>query len=381
MTIPAAPNEAASTHSVPPPARRSHTPRRIAIVLIGAIAIIVALYFAGVFEVRPHVAIVTASQDPYWDLVVKGARDAAEKSNVQLTVIRSPGDEDEQNRAVEKLLAQKKLDGLAISPINPQHQFQLLADAAAKTKLITLDSDSPVVNRLVYIGADNYTAGRMCGQQVRQAVPDGGEVIISVGTLYKENGRLRRQGVIDELLERSFEPSRGGLDEGTQPLKGAKYTVVATLIDDLNAGRASDLVAQAAKEHSNLKCIVGLFAYSTPAVLKGLEKAGKLGQIKVVGFDINEPTLRGIENGQVASSIMQDQYGYGFHAVRMLADAARGNLTALPTFQMHYIGCTTVNKDNVAEIRKSLAPGAPAAAASGAPAAATQPATQSARAQ
>ena len=267
--------------------------------------------------------------------------------------------------------------------------MQLLSDAAEKTNLITIDSDSPVVRRLVYIGADNYTAGRMCGQQVRQAVPDGGEVVISVGTLAKDNGRLRRQGVIDELLERSFEPTRSGIDEGNKPLAGSKYTIVATLIDDLSADKAADLVAGAAKDHPSLKCVVGLFAYSTPAILKGLDKSGKLGQIKVVGFDINEPTLKGIEDGQVAATIMQDQYGYGFHAIRMLSDAARGNLNALPAFQMHYIGCNTVTKDNIQDVRKTLAQASSSAplntpAPTGTPGAAgatTQPTTQSAAAQ
>ena len=63
----------------------------------------------------------------------------------------------------------------------------------------------------------------MCAQHIRQAVPDGGEIIISVGSLDKENGHRRRQGVIDELLERSFEPQRPA-DAVDAPLKGPKYT-------------------------------------------------------------------------------------------------------------------------------------------------------------
>ena len=35
---------------------------------------------------------------------------------------------------------------------------------------------------------------------------EGGEVVIAIGSLDKANGQRRRQGVIDELLERSFEP-------------------------------------------------------------------------------------------------------------------------------------------------------------------------------
>src|SRR5207244_6549835 len=48
-----------------PIVRRHLWARRIWIILLGVIAIIVALYYAGAFAVRPPVAIVTASQDPY----------------------------------------------------------------------------------------------------------------------------------------------------------------------------------------------------------------------------------------------------------------------------------------------------------------------------
>src|SRR5436189_5241842 len=118
----------------------------------------------------------------------------------------------------------------------------MLAEIASKTNLITFDSDTPVAGRLCFIGSDNYDAGRMCGQQIRQALPDGGDVIIAVGSLEKENGQRRRQGVIDELLDRPFDPSHP-MDAVDAPLKGSKYSVVATLVDGIDPQRASAMAA------------------------------------------------------------------------------------------------------------------------------------------
>ncbi|GIT30306.1 MAG: hypothetical protein Ct9H300mP1_23520 [Planctomycetaceae bacterium] len=50
---------------------------------------------------------------------------------------------------------------------------------------------------------DNYTAGRMCGELIREALPKGGKVMLFIGRLEQDNARLRRQGVIDALLGRS----------------------------------------------------------------------------------------------------------------------------------------------------------------------------------
>ena len=54
----------------------------------------------------------------------------------------------------------------------------------------------------MYIGMDNYKAGRMCGELVKEALPDGGNVMLFIGRLEQDNSKYRRQGVIDELLDR-----------------------------------------------------------------------------------------------------------------------------------------------------------------------------------
>ena len=64
---------------------------------------------------------------------------------------------------------------------------------------------------------------------MKEAIPEGGEVIICLGNPDKENTQHRRQGVIDELLDRPAEPNRIP-DPLDTPLKGEKYTIVQTLV-------------------------------------------------------------------------------------------------------------------------------------------------------
>jgi hypothetical protein len=46
----------------------------------------------------------------------------------------------------------------------------------------------------MFIGADNYTATRICGKHVRDVVPDGGEILVSVGTLDESRPLINRPG-------------------------------------------------------------------------------------------------------------------------------------------------------------------------------------------
>jgi ribose transport system substrate-binding protein len=336
-----------------PPARRSKlvTPLHIieALIIVGLL-----LWHFGAFRKTPNIAIITSGEGSYWDLVEAGAKKAADQYDCNFTMIRCKTDAMAQVDAINKALAEK-YDGIAISPINPTIEAGALADVATSATLVTLDSDSAVARRLCFVGTDNYEAGHLCAQIVRDALPDGGELLISIGNVEKQNTQRRRQGLIDELLDRDFDPERA-MDPVDQPLKGSKYTIVTTLVDGGDPAMATELAEKALKEHPNVKCLVGLLSYTGTSLVAALgDKAGK---IPVVGFDVAETTLAGIENGSIAGTILQDQFGFGYHAVRILSENARGEKAQMPVFDKQTLPCEIVNKNNVAGIRGRINPSA-----------------------
>jgi ribose transport system substrate-binding protein len=321
--------------------------------IILAIPIIIAVVVAwkgGLLSPAPKITIITSTSDPYWDRVLLGAKQAGSHFDVEVAEVRINGDEKQQSQAIQDAL-NNGYNGLGISPVNPVTQASLMNDVANRVSMVTIDSDCPTANRLAFIGTDNYVAGRQCAQMIRDVLPDGGDIIISVGTLDKDNGRLRRQGLIDSLLDRPLDPSRSP-DPADAQLKGSKYTIVDTLVDNVDISKASQLAVDAIQKHPNLKCFAGLFGYTTPALLDALKKTGKLGQIKVVGFDEAEPTLDGIVSGQVAGTLVQDQYNMGYDTVRFLVEHLRHIPADQPGAHMEYLPCRAVTTaEDVAIIR------------------------------
>src|SRR5688500_12030772 len=84
-------------------APQSRTARRLIVFLIALIALMLVAYYAGLFKPRPKVALVTASQGAYWDLIIRGAQSAAERHKVNLAIIQSKGDEPSQTQAIRSL--------------------------------------------------------------------------------------------------------------------------------------------------------------------------------------------------------------------------------------------------------------------------------------
>lgn len=315
----------------------------LAIVISGAVFFTVAPR-----EVTPRVGLLTADSDPYWERVIKGAEAAAEEFDVELVVGRADGTMDSQTQLLFDF-SESGLDGIAVSPVDTAKQGLALRQVAQSVDLITVDSDCEVANRACFVGADNYAAGRRAGELVKQAMPDGARIAIVMGPISKANGASRRQGIIDELLERSYGPGRP-IEPLDEIVAGDTYTVATTLIDPIDPEQAQANVAAAIAEDPTINCVVGLFAYSAPAALRAIEAAGR-DDITVIGFDDDPALLEAVSSGKAFAALAQDQYQYGYHAIRLLADLARGSANSIPITETVHFPPFVVMADGVEEFR------------------------------
>ncbi len=300
----------------------------------------------------PKVAYVTNGIASFWVIAEKGAQDAGKEVGANVLVRMPPNGVEDQKRMCQDLLAQG-VDGIAISPIDPDNQGDLLDEIAQHTNLITQDSDAPDSARKCYVGMDNYTAGRMCGQLVKEAMPEGGSVMIFVGRLGQANARLRRQGVIDELLDRSEDNTRYD-DPNAGEIKGDKYTILDTRTDGFDFGKAKAQAQDAIAKYEDLGCMVGLFAYNPPLMLEAVREADKVGKIKIVAFDEDEATLQGITDGSIYGTTVQNPYEYGYKSVEILTALAKGDESVIPEGGFINIPARNIKSDNVAEFWAEL---------------------------
>jgi ribose transport system substrate-binding protein len=270
---------------------------------------------------KPHVAYVTNGVASFWVIAEAGAKAGAAEADAEVTVLMPAEGISDQKRMIEDMVT-KSVAGIAVSPIDPENQTEMLNKTAKYTKLITHDSDAPDSTRLAYIGMDNYIAGRMCGELVKEALPEGGKVAIFIGRLEQDNARRRRQGVIDEMLDRDHDPSR--FDPPDEEIKEGKWHIVGTYTDQFDRAQGKANAEDAMSRHPDLDGMVGLFAYNPPLMLEALKQGKKLGKIQVIGFDEADETLQGIKDGTVHGTVVQNPFEYGRQSVILLAGLARG---------------------------------------------------------
>lgn len=298
----------------------------------------------------PRFAYVTNGVDPFWTLAEAGVKQAVIDHGVACDVLMPAAGAVEQKSMLEDLVT-RGVDGIAVSPIDAGNQIDLLNMVAERTILITHDSDAPESNRKVFIGVDNYDAGRACGQLVKEALPDGGTIMILIGRMEQDNSKRRRQGVIDELLDRDHNPER--FDEPGNEIKNEKFTILGTLTDQFDRAKAKANAEDALSRYPDLSAFVGLFAYNPPLALEALDQAGKLGKVKVIAFDEADATLQGILDGTVHGTVVQNPYMYGYRSVEVLKSLHEGQ-TNLPENKFINVPARQIRKADVDEFWTDL---------------------------
>ena len=101
--------------------------------------------------------------------------------------------------------------------------------------------------------------------------------------------------------------------------------------------------------------LIGLWSYNGPAIASAVESAGRKGEVKIICFDEEEETLKGIENGLIEATVVQDPFGFSYEAVKLMHALVTKGDEALPAGNAVYIDARTIDKTNVAEFARNLA--------------------------
>jgi ribose transport system substrate-binding protein len=252
--------------------------------------------------------------------------------------ITADGTAAEQQRIVDDLLT-KGMDGIAISPVDPQNQTALINAAAQRAVVFTQDSDAPESARLCYVGTDNVAAGRQAGQLILDAIPapipEGASIMLFVGKLDAQNARERIQGI-------------------REALDGSNIRIIDVRTDDADEVRAKANAADTLVRYPNIVGLVGLWSYNGPAILNAVREAGKVGRVRIIAFDEADETLAGVRDGAIHGTVVQQPYAFGYQALMRMAQAVRGDLSFVPESKQIIVPTLVVDRSNVEEFTKRI---------------------------
>jgi ribose transport system substrate-binding protein len=247
------------------------------------------------------------------------------------------GKTEEQNQILENLSSQG-YDGIAVTVIAPNDEVGILNKVADKTKLVTFDSDAPKSNRLLYIGTNNYDAGKVLGGEIVKLLPNGGKMAVFVGMLSADNAAQRLAGIKDAI-------------------QGHKIEIVDKREDQTDRAKARSNVEDIVNAHPDLNMVVGLWSYNGPAIAAALEALGKKGKVLGAVFDEEDGTLNGIASDVIQVTVVQKPFEFGYLSSKWMHELATKGEAAkatLPAARVVDTGVEVITKTNVAAFKKKL---------------------------
>jgi ribose transport system substrate-binding protein len=282
-------------------------------------------------------AFVTNNASEFWKIAAAGVHKYEKQAGVQVDIKMPPnGKTEEQNTILENLSSQG-YNGIAVSVVAPKDQVQSVNRVAKSTNVITFDSDCAKSKRLLYIGTNNFEAGKTLGAQIVKLLPNGGKMAVFVGTLSADNAAQRL----------------GGIEEA---IKGHHIEIVAKKEDATDRAKARSNVEDVINAYGDLNLVTGLWSYNGPAISAAIEASGKKGKVLAAVFDEEQGTLDGIKSGTIQCTCVQKPFQFGYLASKWLHDLAiQGDAIKLPPGGVIDTGVDIINATNVDQFSKDLA--------------------------
>ena len=205
-----------------------------------------------------------------------------------------------------------------------------LADAGSKVVLVdtTLDQPDMAVSQ---IASDNVGGGKEAAKALKDLMGGSGKVFVVNVKPGISTTDQRGQGFEDEAKAL-------GLDYLGQDFSNDQPEKAAAIVK-----------AQLAK-NPDLKGIFATNLFSAEGAASGLREAGKLGDVKIVGFDAGPKQVQDLKDGVVQALIAQQPAEIGKLGVQQAVAALKGETTK-PEIGT---GFTTITKDNLSENQGAL---------------------------
>jgi len=319
--------------------------------MAASIVILGGTAFAGACEEPAHernehyVFVATNINLPYWKEAQAGFLDSAKSLGVSAELVGpttyAPNPELEAFRqAVEQHPA-----GICLSAARPEiFQADIDNAIAQGIPVICVDSDVPNSKRLMYIGTDNFKAGR---EGLRRMAP-----------LVESKGNL---AVITIEGQRNLDDRVAGVADALANFPALKLTKI--LDDKGDAKTASDLVSDLIQKKENIVGIICLEATGGSGAAEAVHRFNMEGKLPIVAFDSDPSTLDWIDKGAIAVTITQKPYVMSYYGLKLLDDLHHNAVhqfkdwrvapgTPMPTSVD--TGTVVIDKTNIKAYRDSL---------------------------
>lgn len=267
------------------------------------------------------VTVLTMTHPFFLDLVDELKAEAA-RHNITVQLVSSEFDVARQKDQVSDFIVQG-VDAIILCPSDSKAIGTAIQEAnEAGIPVFTADIAALVddVDVVAHIGIDNFNGGVMAGERAVEALGGSGKVAI-----------------IDHPEVESVIQRTGGFLQAIEQANAAGNNI--ELVSRLPGSGAMDKSFKAAEDmlqaHPDLDLIFGINDETALGALAAIEKAGKSGQVQVIGFGGKEEAVAAVEEGKLYADVITYPREIGARSIQAVVAYMNGEdvpaLQLIPT--------------------------------------------------
>jgi ribose transport system substrate-binding protein len=281
---------------------------------------------------------------PYWQEARAGFLDAAKSLGVRAELVGPAAYAPNAELVTFRQVVEEQPAGICLSAARPEiFQAEIDKAVAQGIPVICVDADVPDAKRVMYIGTDNFKAGRESLKQMATLLHNQGTII-----------------VITIPGQRNLDDRVAGVADALKNFPAIKLT---SILDDKGDARsASDQVSQLVQKKEKVDGIICLEAAGGSGAAGALHSLGMESKPLIVAFDDDPETLDWIDRGAIAATVTQKPYVMSYYGLKFLDDLHhnavrqfkdwRALAAPAPTFVD--TGTIVVDKNNLKIYREAL---------------------------
>lgn len=253
----------------------------------------------------------------FWETVEEGAREAAERLNVQMKW-EGPLTETElaeQNKIIENMIS-LQVNGIALAPLNRTAQRRTVERAVqAGIPVVIFDSEIDGDAHVSFVATNNKQGGVLAAQHLAELLGEKkGRVMVLRFVQGTGSTEARAEGFIETAKAAGFEIVADPYPEDAT-VAGCKKTAANTLEGFVKNNELQLDGIFACNDRSTLGML---------AALDDLRKSGVKVNAKFIGFDFTPRLVEAIQQGDIDALIAQNPRKMGRLAVETLVSYLRG---------------------------------------------------------
>jgi ribose transport system substrate-binding protein len=290
--------------------------------------------------------VATNTNLPYWQEARAGFLDSAKVLGVKAELVGPTGYSPNAELVTFRQVLEQRPSGICLSAARPEIFQSVIEQAVGQgIPVICVDADVPDSKRVMYVGTDNFKAGRETLRQMARLVHDKGNIaVITIPGQRNLDDRLA--GAVDALT--NF----------------PEVKVTKILDDKGDVKTASDIVTDLIQKKEKVDGVICLEASGGSGAAEALHRSNAEGEFQIVAFDDDPQTLDWIDRGAIGVTIAQKPYVMSYYGLKFLDDLHHNAIhkfkdwrTAIappmPTFVD--TGTFVINKDNLKTYREAMA--------------------------